>query len=193
MKVGLYFGSFNPIHNGHLMLANYIVEFADIDALWFVISPQNPFKPKAGLLADYHRFELVNRAIEGFSKFRACNVEFSMPQPSYTVDTLAVLHEKYPDYQFYVIMGGDNLVNFDKWKNSQVILDNYNLLVFPRSGYDGEKYKNHPSVTILKTPLFDVSGSFIRDSISQGKDVRFFMPEKAFTYLDEMNFYKKKN
>lgn len=192
MKTGLYFGSFNPIHNGHLMLANYLVEYSELDCLWFVISPQNPFKQKESLLPDYQRLELVNRAIDGFRKFSACDIEFSMPKPSYTIDTLTYLKEKYPARDFYLIMGTDNLDNFDHWKNYEQILENYHIIVFPRNGSNGGYLKNHKNVQVVNTPIIEVSSTFIRESIAKGSDVRFFMPEKAFMYLDEMNFYKPK-
>ncbi len=191
MKVGLYFGSFNPIHNGHLMLANYLAMFGGLDQVWFVVSPQNPFKKKNSLLPDYQRFELINRAIEGISFFRASDIEFNMPKPSYTIDTLTYLHEKYPDKEFSLIMGSDNLERLDNWKNYEMILKNYHIIVFPREGSDGGSLKTHPSVTIVDTPLIEVSGTFIRQCIADGKDVRFFMPESVWKYIDEMNFYRR--
>ncbi|MBO4772503.1 MAG: nicotinate-nucleotide adenylyltransferase [Bacteroidales bacterium] len=188
---GLYFGSFNPIHNGHLMLANYLVENSGLDALWFVISPQNPFKTKESLLPDYQRLELVNRAIEGYKKFSACDIEFSMPKPSYTIDTLTYLGEKYPKREFALIMGTDNLDRLDRWKNYEQIINNHKIIVFPRNGSDGGALRSHPNVKIVDTPIIEVSSTFIRESIRQGKDVRFFMPEKVFEYVDEMNFWRK--
>lgn len=190
IKTGLYFGSFNPIHNGHLMLANYLVENGGIDCLWFVISPQNPFKKKDSLLADYHRLELVRLAIDDFPKFQASDIEFSMPKPSYTINTLCYLSEKYPNREFYLIMGGDNIEGFYRWKNSDQILDHYNIIVFPRNGYNANQYLNHPHVHIVETPIIEVSSTFIRESISKGQDVRYFMPQKVWKYIDEMNFYK---
>ena len=188
---GLYFGSFNPIHNGHLMLANYLVENSGLDALWFVISPQNPFKTKESLLPDYQRLELVNRAIEGYKKFSACDIEFSMPKPSYTIDTLTYLSEKYPKREFALIMGTDNLERLDRWKNYEQIINNHKIIVFPRNGCDGGTLRLHPNVQIVDTPIIEVSSTFIRESIRQGKDVRFFMPERVFEYVDEMNFWKR--
>jgi len=188
---GLYFGSFNPIHNGHLMLANYLVENSGLDALWFVISPQNPFKTKESLLPDYQRLELVNRAIEGYTKFAACDIEFSMPKPSYTIDTLTYLGEKYPKREFALIMGTDNLDRLDRWKNYEQIINNHKIIVFPRNGSDGGALRSHPNVKIVDTPIIEVSSTFIRESIRNGKDVRFFMPEKVFEYVDEMNFWRK--
>lgn len=188
---GLYFGSFNPIHNGHLMLANYLVENSGLDALWFVISPQNPFKTKESLLPDYQRLELVNRAIEGYKKFSACDIEFSMPKPSYTIDTLTYLKEKYPKREFALIMGTDNLDRLDRWKNYEQIINYHKIIVFPRNGSDGGALRSHPNVKIVDTPIIEVSSTFIRESIRQGRDVRFFMPEKVFEYVDEMNFWRK--
>ena len=188
---GLYFGSFNPIHNGHLMLANYLVENSGLDALWFVISPQNPFKTKESLLPDYQRLELVNRAIEGYKKFSACDIEFSMPKPSYTIDTLTYLKEKYPKREFALIMGTDNLDRLDRWKNYEQIINYHKIIVFPRNGSDGGALRSHPNVQIVDTPIIEVSSTFIRESIRQGRDVRFFMPEKVFEYVDEMNFWRK--
>ncbi len=188
---GLYFGSFNPIHNGHLMLANYLVENSGLDALWFVISPQNPFKTKESLLPDYQRLELVNRAIEGYKKFSACDIEFSMPKPSYTIDTLTYLKEKYPKREFALIMGTDNLDRLDRWKNYEQIINNHKIIVFPRNGSDGGALHSHPNVKIVDTPIIEVSSTFIRESIRQGRDVRFFMPERVFQYVDEMNFWRK--
>ena len=191
LKVGLYFGTFNPIHIGHLAIANYISEFTDIDQLWFVVSPQNPHKQKANLLDDYHRLEMVHRAVDGDDRFRVSNIEFNLPKPSYTVDTLAYLSEKYPDYLFRIIMGSDNLENFHKWKNYETILTHYGIMVYPRPGFDNTQYQPHPNITITDAPLMEISSTFIRDAIRQGKDVRHFLPPKTWEYLDEMNFYRK--
>ncbi|MBO7541562.1 MAG: nicotinate-nucleotide adenylyltransferase [Bacteroidales bacterium] len=191
MLTGLYFGSFNPIHNGHLMLANYLVEYGGIGELWFVISPQNPFKEKKSLLPDYQRLELVRRAVEDYMKFRACDVEFSLPKPSYTIDTLTYLKEKYPNKEFCLIIGSDNIERFPRWKNAQQIIDNYHILVFPRKDCPVGDFANLTNVHIVDAPLIEVSSTFIRESIADGKDVRFYMPQKVWEYVDEMNFYKK--
>lgn len=192
LKVGLYFGSYNPIHIGHLAIANYMVEFTDIDQLWFVVSPQNPFKQKENLLADYHRLEMVERAIEGDQRFRASNIEFNLPKPSYTIDTLTYLHERYPGYSFVILMGSDNLTSFPKWKNFEIIIENYGVIVYPRPGFDHSEIKNYKNIEVaVNTPLMEISSSFIRKAIKSGKDVRHFMPLRAWEYLDEMNFYKK--
>jgi nicotinate-nucleotide adenylyltransferase len=192
LKIALYFGSYNPIHIGHLAIANYIVEFTDIDQLWFVVSPQNPFKKKENLLADYHRLELVNRAIENDGRFRASNIEFNLPKPSYTIDTLAYLQERHPDYSFVILMGSDNLENFHKWKNYEVILENYGVIVYPRPGFDKSQLPVHKNIIVAEgVPLMEISSTFIREANKSGKDIRHFMPQKVWEYLDEMNFYRK--
>lgn len=192
LKIGLYFGSYNPIHIGHLAIANYMVEYTDIDQLWFVVSPQNPFKKKENLLADYHRLELVNRAIENDDRFRASNIEFNLPKPSYTIDTLTYLHERFPENNFSILMGSDNLDSFPKWKNSEIILENYGIIVYPRPGFEQSKVLDHKNITVVtEAPLMEISSSFIRKSIKAGKDIRHFMPQKSWEYLDEMNFYRR--
>ncbi len=192
LKIGLYFGSYNPIHIGHLAIANYLVEFTDIEQLWFVVSPQNPFKRKENLLADYHRLELINQAIESDDRFRVSNIEFNLPKPSYTIDTLTYLHERFPDYSFVILMGSDNLESFPKWKNFEMIIENYSVIVYPRPGFDLSKIPVHKNISVAEgAPLMEISSSFIRDSIKAGKDIRHFMPQKAWKYLDEMNFYRK--
>lgn len=190
MKIGLYFGSFNPIHIGHLVIANYFAEFTDLDQVWFVVSPHNPLKPKSSLLDDYHRLELVNLAIEDYPKFRVSNIEFHLPQPNYTVHTLAHLHEKYPQHQFALIMGADNLETLPRWKNHEVLLENYQIYVYPRMGADGGVYKLHHAVHWVDAPIMEISATELRKAIREGKDVRFFMPAKSYRYLDEMNFYR---
>ena len=189
-KIGLFFGSFNPVHNGHLMLANYIVEYTDLDSIWFVVSPQNPFKDKESLLQDRHRFDMLEMAVKNDSRFEVCDIEFNMPKPSYTIDTLTRLSELYPETEFHLICGMDNLVNFKKWKNAQEILDNYHLLVYPRKGYEGGELVNHKSVSIINAPEIEISSSFIRTAVAENKDVRYFMPEKSYNYMIDMNFYK---
>ena len=192
LKVGLYFGSYNPIHIGHLAIANYIVEYTNIDQLWFVVSPQNPHKKKANLLDDYQRLEMVHRAVEGDDRLRASNIEFNLPKPSYTVDTLAYLNDQYPGYHFQILMGSDNLENFHKWKNYEIIIENYGVIVYPRPGFDKSKVIGNKNITIADgAPLMEISSSFIRKAIQEGKDVRHFLPAKSFEYLEEMNFYKK--
>lgn len=191
MKVGLFFGSFNPIHVGHLVLANYMLSFTDLDKLWFVVSPHNPLKEKKTLLADHHRLEMVNRAIGDHPRLRASDIEFKLPQPSFTVNTLAWLSEKYPDYKFALIMGADNLNSLCKWKNYEVILEHYQIYVYPRPGFDGGDLRNHPSVVFTEAPVMEISSTFIREAVKNKKDVQYFMPAAAWKYLDEMNFYRR--
>ena len=191
LTIGLYFGSYNPVHIGHLAIANYMVEYTDIDQLWFVVSPHNPLKKKNNLLADYQRLELVHRAIDDDGRFRASNIEFSLPKPSYTVDTLAYLKDQYPNYHFKILMGSDNLESFHKWKNYEVILEEFGVIVYPRPGFDPDNVQVEKNITIaMGAPLMEVSSSFIRKAIKKGKDVRHFLPQKSWEYLDEMNFYR---
>ena len=188
-KIGIYSGSFNPIHHGHVMLANYLVEFSDLDELWFVVSPQNPLKRKVDLLDDDERLRMVQLAVGDDPRFRVSDVEMHLPTPSYTINTLTALSERYPEDQFVFICGMDSLQNLHQWREYQKILDNYKLLVFPREGYDGGDLAGHPSVTILKTPILEISSTFIRNCVAEGRDVRHFMPAKAFDYMQEMGFY----
>lgn len=190
-KVGIYSGSFNPIHHGHVMLANYLVEFSDLDELWFVVSPQNPLKKKEDLLDDDERLEMLQLALGDDSRFHVCDIEMHLPTPSYTINTLTALSEQYPDYEFVFICGMDSLQNFPNWREYQKILDNYSLLVFPRAGYDGGDLVNYPSVTVLPTPIIEISSTFIRDCVKNGKDVRHFMPLEAWKYMIDEGFYRE--
>ena len=189
-KTGLYFGSFNPIHIGHLAIAGYMLEFTDIDQLWFVVSPQNPLKTKDTLLADYHRLELVRIAIGEDDRFRVSDIEFKMPVPSYTIDTLAYLEEKYPNHEFCLIMGADGLKYFRKWKHADLIAEKYHRYIYPRPGISSKDILSHPNVTLMDAPQMEISSSFIRKSIKQGKDIRYYLPEKVYTYIREMHFYE---
>ncbi|MBR3427688.1 MAG: nicotinate-nucleotide adenylyltransferase [Bacteroidales bacterium] len=189
-KIGIYSGSFNPIHHGHVMLANYLVEFSDLDALWFVVTPQNPLKKKDDLLDDDERLKMVQLAVGDDPRFCVSDIEMHLPTPSYTINTLTKLSEQYPDCQFVFICGMDSLQNLKRWREYQKILDNYEILVFPREGYDGGELLDCPSVTVLKTPVLEISSSFIRQCIKEGRDVRHFMPEKAFLYMIENHFYE---
>ncbi len=191
MKVGLFFGSFNPIHIGHMAIANYMVEYSDMQELWFIVSPQNPLKEKSTLLADYHRLELVNRAIEDDYRFKTSNIEFSLPKPSYTIDTLTHLNEKYPKNEFILIMGGDNLQNIHKWKNYKLLLENYDIYVYPRPNNNIEDFKKFDRVKIVNAPNMEISSTFIRSAVKEGKDIRHFLPQNTNKYIEEMNFYKK--
>lgn len=195
-KIGLFFGSFNPIHVGHLVIASHIAESNLVDEVWFVVSPQNPFKEKKSLLEDYHRLTLVNEAIEDSTNLKSCDIEFSMPKPSYTVDTLAYLIDKYPKNDFSLIMGEDNIKSFHKWKNFDVILKNHSLIVYPRLGVSDDSITKpeiltHKNVTILEDiPVMKISASYIRKRIKEGKSVAYLLTEKVAKYVDEMNFYK---
>ncbi len=189
-KVGIYSGSFNPIHHGHVILANYLIEFSDLDELWFVVTPQNPLKGKDGLLDGDERLKMVQLAVGDDPRFFVSDVEMHLPTPSYTINTLTKLSEQYPDCEFVFICGMDSLQNLKHWREYQKILDNYELLVFPREGYDGGELINYPSVTVLKTPILEISSTFIRQCVKEGRDMRHFMPEKAFLYLKEKRFYE---
>jgi nicotinate-nucleotide adenylyltransferase len=191
MKIGLYFGSFNPIHSGHLVIAGYMAEFSDLKQVWMVVSPHNPLKPAGTLLQDYHRFHLVELGIGSNKKLKASKIEFELARPSYTVVTLAYLQDKYPKHEFSLIMGADNLENLHKWKNFELILEHHDLYVYPRPNHDGGNLKDHPRVKWIDAPQMELSSSFIRKSIKEGKDVRYMMPETVAEYIDEMNFYKK--
>lgn len=189
-RVGIYSGSFNPIHHGHVMLANYLVEFSDLDELWFVVSPQNPLKKKEDLLDDNERLKMVQLAVGDDPRFFVSDVEMHLPTPSYTINTLTSLSNQYPDCQFVFICGMDSLQNLKNWREYQKILDNYELLVFPREGYDGGELVNYPSVNILKTPILEISSTFVRQCAKEGRDVRHFVPEKVFRYMKEHHFYE---
>jgi len=189
MRIGLFFGSFNPIHNGHLAIANYMLEFTDLNQLWFVLSPQNPFKKKSSLLNDYDRFELVEAAVGDNPDFRVSDIEFRLPQPSYTINTLEYLKEKHPNHSYILIMGSDNLDTFTKWKNYEEILKFYEIYIYPRPESDGGALRDHKKVKIVDSPLMEISSQFIRNSIKDGKDVRYFLPEKVYRHIIEKNFY----
>jgi nicotinate-nucleotide adenylyltransferase len=190
-KTGLFFGSFNPIHAGHLILANYMAEFTDLDEVWFVVSPHNPLKEKAGLLADIHRLALVRLAVEDQPKLKVTDIEFKMPKPSYTIDTLAWLSDKYPSRRFVMICGTDVFSHFHKWKNWQIILENYALYVYPRPGSSLGKYAGYANVRLFDAPMLEISASFIRKGIREKKNMAFWMPDKVYQYILEMHFYEK--
>lgn len=190
-KIGLFFGSFNPIHTGHLIIANYMLEFTALNEIWFVVSPQNPLKKRASLLADYHRLEMVNIAIENNAQMKSCDIEFKLSKPSYTIDTLTFLKEKYPLKDFVLIMGADSLQSLRKWKNFRQLLEFYEIYVYPRPGSDGGEFITHKKVTKVDSPMIEISSSFIRKAIREKKNIDYFLPEKVYEYIKEMHFYEK--
>jgi nicotinate-nucleotide adenylyltransferase len=193
MKIGLYFGTYNPIHVGHLIIANHMAEHADLDQVWMVVTPHNPLKKKATLLDDNQRLQMVHLATEDFPKIKPSNIEFKLPQPNYTVNTLIHLHEKYPDYEFSLIMGEDNLKTLHKWKNFEVILENHDIYVYPRISSEEEniELKSHPKVHIIDAPIVEISSTFIRNNIKKGKNIQPLLPSKVWEYIDHNNFYRK--
>jgi len=191
MKVGLFFGSFNPVHAGHLVLANYMLEYTDLERIWFVVSPHNPLKKKSTLLDEKQRLQMVDLAIGDNIKLKASNIEFNLPQPSYTIVTLTYLKEKYPQHEFVLIMGADNLESFHKWKNYEEILKHHQLYIYPRPESDGGKLKDHPQIKLINAPLMEISSTAIRQAIKEKKDMRYFMPEAVWQYINEMHFYEK--
>lgn len=192
MKIGLFFGTFNPIHIGHVVIANYIAEYSDLDQVWLVVTPHSPFKKKTSLLNDYQRLEMVHLATEDYNKIRPSDIEFNLPQPNYTINTLTYLQEKFPDYEFALIMGEDNLKSFHKWKNFQVILELHNIYVYPRVSENkiANQFDDHQRIHHVDAPIMELSSTFIRKAIKEGKNIRPMLPEKVWKYVDEMNFYK---
>jgi nicotinate-nucleotide adenylyltransferase len=193
MKIGLYFGTYNPIHVGHLIIANHMAEHADLDQVWMVVTPHNPLKKKATLLDDHQRLQMVHLATEDFPKIKPSDIEFKLTQPNYTVNTLIHLHEKYPDYEFSLIMGEDNLKTLHKWKNYEVILENHDIYVYPRISSEEEniELKSHPKVHIIDAPIVEISSTFIRNNIKKGKNIQPLLPSKVWEYIDHNNFHRK--
>ena len=193
MKIGLYFGTFNPIHIGHLIIANHLVENTDLDQVWMVVTPHNPLKKKSTLLDDYHRLQMVYLATEDFSKIKPSDIEFKLSQPNYTINTLVCLQEKHPNYDFSIIMGEDNLKSFHKWRNYDAILIHHDIYVYPRISTELEnlEFKNHPKIHLISAPIVEISSTFIRDNIKNGKNVQPLLPTKVWEYIDHNNFYKK--
>ncbi len=193
MKIGLYFGTFNPIHVGHLIIANHMVEHADLDQVWLVVTPHNPLKKKSTLLDDYHRLQMVFLATEDYPKLKPSDIEFKLAQPNYTVNTLVHLEEKYPNHEFSLIMGEDNLKSLHKWKNYEAILEHHEIYVYPRISVEDEnlEFKNHPKIHIIDAPVVEISSTAIRSNIKLGKNVRPLLPEKVWEYIDHNLFYKK--
>lgn len=191
MKIGLFFGSFNPVHSGHLIIANYLVEESDLDELWLVISPHNPFKERNTLANDFDRYDMVLRSVENHPKIKASNIEFELPKPSYTIDTLTYLFEKYPNDEFVLIMGGDNLASLHKWKNYQQILKQVQIYVYKRPEYEEGELANHPSVKIFgEAPLIEISSTFIRKLIKEEKSIQYWVTEETRKIIEAGNLYK---
>lgn len=203
MKIGLYFGTFNPIHVGHLIIANHMAEHSGLDQVWMVVTPHNPHKKKSTLLDDFHRLHMVHLATEDFPKLQPSDIEFKLSQPNYTVNTLIHLEEKYPNHEFSLIMGEDNLKSLHKWKNYKVILQNHDIYVYPRISSEADtslkcelaqqnlELKNHPKIHLIDAPVVEISSTFIRNNIKEGKNIRPLLPAKVWEYIDHNNFYKK--
>ncbi|MGA9637327.1 nicotinate (nicotinamide) nucleotide adenylyltransferase [Flavobacterium sp.] len=193
MKIGLYFGTFNPMHVGHLIIANHMVEHTDLDQVWMVVTPHNPLKKKSTLLDDYHRLHMVHLATENYPKIKPSDIEFKLPQPNYTINTLVYLEDKYANYEFALIMGEDNLKTLHKWKNYEMILKNYNLYVYPRVSTEADnlEFKDHPKIKMIDAPVVEISSTFIRECIKDEKSIRPLLPTKVWDYIDHNLFYKK--
>ena len=193
MKIGLYFGTFNPTHVGHLIIANHMVENSDLDEIWMVVTPHNPFKKKSSLLENNHRYHLVDIATENYLKIKPSNIEFKLPQPNYTVHTLAHISDKYPTKEFCLIMGEDNLKSFHKWKNYEVILENHHIYVYPRisEGSVENEFTNHPKINKVNAPIVQISSTMIRNGIKEQKNIQPLLTKEVWQYIDEMNFYRK--
>lgn len=191
MKIGLYFGSFNPIHIGHLIIANHIAEHSDLDEIWFVVTPHNPFKKKSSLLDNYQRLEMVYIATKDYIKLKPSDIEFRLPQPNYTINTLVHLHEKYPKHDFALIMGEDNLKSFHKWKNYELILEEHHIYVYPRISNHtlNTQFHNHEKIHFIDAPIMELSSTNIRNSIKTGKNVKPMLSDTVWKYIDDMNFY----
>lgn len=190
MKIGLFFGSFNPIHIGHLIIANYLANHTDLDKVWLVVSPQNPLKKYSDLINTYDRLEMAKLATDNAQNIEVSDVELKLPQPSYTIDTLAHLKEKYPQHEFALIMGSDNLVSLPKWKNYKLILRDYKIYVYPRPGYENAELASDPAVTITMTPQMELSATFIRKSIVEKKNIQFFVPDAVLKFIDNKGLYR---
>ncbi|MDG1528724.1 MAG: nicotinate (nicotinamide) nucleotide adenylyltransferase [Polaribacter sp.] len=193
MKIGLYFGTFNPIHVGHLIIANHMSENSDLDEVWMVVTPQNPFKKKSSLLDNYHRLQLVDLATENYPKIKASKIEFDLPQPNYTVHTLAHISDKFPEHNFSLIMGEDNLKSFHKWKNYETILEHHHIYVYPRisEGKTETQFDNHLKIHKIDSPIIQISSTQIRKGIQEEKNIQPMLSNSVWNYIDEMNFYRK--
>jgi nicotinate-nucleotide adenylyltransferase len=188
MNIGLYFGSFNPIHVGHLIIASHIAENAALKQIWFVVSPQNPLKPSASLLNEYHRLHLAQTAVEGDPRFRVSDVEFKLPKPSYTIDTLTYLEERYPENKFTVIMGTDSFQNIGNWKNADLLLKNYSFILYPRPGFEVKEHAEN--IQIIPAPLLEISATAIRKNIKEGRSIRYLVPDNVREEIERSGYYK---
>ena len=191
-SIGLYFGTFNPIHIGHLVIANHMVEFSDLDEVWFVITPKSPFKQKQSLLDNHHRYQMVYEAIQEYPRLKASKIEFDLPQPNFTIDTLTYIREAHPETHFCLIMGEDNLKGFHKWKNFESILEGHAIYCYPRisEGQMAHRFKGHKKIHVVDAPIMEISSTFIRKNHKAGKNIRPLLPDAVWCYLDEMNFYR---
>jgi nicotinate-nucleotide adenylyltransferase len=189
MKVGLFFGSFNPIHQGHLIIANIMVESTELEKVWFVVSPQNPFKKRETLLHEFDRLDMVDAAIYEDYNMKSCDIEFNMPKPSYTIDTMAYLSEKYPDHEFKLIIGEDNLKHFPKWKNHERILEDYGVFVYPRPDAQKTPLHDHPRVRMVAAPLIDISATFIRKCVKNNQSIRYLVPDPVISIIKSKKLY----
>jgi nicotinate-nucleotide adenylyltransferase len=190
MNIGLYFGSFNPIHTGHLIIANHVRQQAGLAQVWLVVSPQNPLKPSAGLLNEFHRLALVQLGIDDEPGLKASDIEFRLPRPSYTADTLAYLQEKYPQHQFSIIMGSDSFQNLSKWKNPQYILKHHKIYVYKRPGFEVNKEQANENVTLLNAPLLEISSTHIRELIKTGNSIKYLVPDKVKEEIERNGYYR---
>lgn len=191
MKIGLFFGSFNPVHVGHLIIAQAVVNETELDRCWMVVSPQNPFKKKKNLLGEYDRYRMLELALGDHPDIQASNVEFRLPKPSYTVDTLLHLRERFTSYEFSLVMGEDNLEHLHKWKNYEAILNHYTVYCYPRLGSTGEHWEKFPMVRRFEMPYLDISATQVRDMVKAGKDVRYLVPHGAYEYLVKEQLYER--
>lgn len=189
-KIGLFFGSFNPVHVGHMIIANFMVTKAGLDQVWMVVSPHNPLKEKQSLAKDHDRLHLVNLAIGDNPKIKSSNIEFSLPKPSYTIDTLTYLNEKYDNVEFILLMGGDSLASLHKWKNYEKLLSDYKIYVYQRPQYDLGELQHHKNVTVVEAPMLNISASYVRECIKSNHSIQYLVPDKVYEYINGSNLYR---
>lgn len=190
MKIGLFFGSFNPVHIGHMIIANYMANYTGLDKVWIVVSPHNPLKEKTALINAYDRLEMCKIAFEDNARIQVSDIELHLPQPSYTIDTLIYLKEKYPEHQFVLLMGSDNLRTLKKWKNYELLLRDYEIYVYPRPYEETGELGDHPNVTVTRTPVMELSSTFIRNGIKEGKDISYFITKEVKEFIDSKSLYR---